>query len=239
MSERRYTEDEVATIFERAAQVRPAPGNSIAAASGHTLAELQEIGREVGIAPEAVALAARSVDGVAAGRTPRFLGVPIGVERTVELGRALSDHEWERLVVDLRETFQARGRMRSEGSFRQWTNGNLQALVEPTATGQRLRLRTLKGSARQLMTMGLTMLGGSGAVLLAEVITGGAAHGALNGVAVIAVTGLGALTAGVLQVPAWARRRREQMEAIAARLSQAALEEGRGDAAPPSLPSPD
>ncbi len=53
------------------------------------------------------------------GATSRtVLGLPIGVARTVDLNRRLTDEEWERLVVQLREVFNARGRTRTEGSLR-------------------------------------------------------------------------------------------------------------------------
>ena len=79
--------------------------------------------------------------------TRKLLGLPLGVAQTVEFDRKLTDQEWERIVADLRETFEAPGVVRQQGSLRQWTNGNLQALLEPTATGQRLRMRTVKGNA--------------------------------------------------------------------------------------------
>jgi hypothetical protein len=173
MAERRYSEDEVASIFERATEAKPASRRQLSSSSGMTLGELQDIGREVGIAPEAIAQAARSVDVAERPVTRRFLGLPIGVGKTVELGRRLSEEEWERLVVDLRDTFDARGRVRSDGSFRQWTNGNLQALLEPTPTGHRLRLRTVKGNSRALMAAGTGMLGAAVATLVASVLAGG------------------------------------------------------------------
>ncbi len=221
-SERRYGEREVAQIFERAtksAAVEPRPG-APAGGDGLTLAQLQEIGREVGVPAEAIADAARSVGIVAAARRPRWLGLPIGVERTVDLGRRLGDEEWERLVIDLRETFDARGIMHSDGSFRQWTNGNLQALLEPTETGHRLRLRTLKGSARRLMGTGLALLGSAGAVVFGHVLAGGIDAGVLHGISFLALSGAGVFAAGVLQVPAWARRRGAQMEEIASRVAR-------------------
>lgn len=46
----------------------------------------------------------------------------------MDLDRKLSGDEWERFDVDLRETFDEREARRSEGSIRQWANGNLQAL---------------------------------------------------------------------------------------------------------------
>ena len=223
MTERRYSEEEVAAIFERAAEVQQTARRQLPPGEGMTLADLQEIGREVGIAPELVAQAARSMDqgGRAAART--FLGLPIGVGRTVELDRRLSEEEWERLVVDLRETFDARGTVRYDGPFRQWTNGNLQALLEPTATGHRIRLRTVKGDARALMTAGLGSLGVAAAVLVALAVAGGLGDpGSLTGVGFLTAIGLGMFGIGALRLPGWARLRRRQMEGVAARLALAA-----------------
>ncbi len=74
-----------------------------------------------------------------------------------------SDEEWERLVVDLRETFDARGIVRHDGALKQWTNGNLQVLLEPDEKGHRVRLRTTKGDARGMMVGGLVMFGSAAA----------------------------------------------------------------------------
>jgi len=148
MTDRRYNDDEVAAIFLTAAEGPQTPPHPVPRNAGLTLTDLQEIGREVGIPPDAIAQAAQSLDlrGRAVSRS--FLGLPIGVERTIELNRRLTDEEWQHLVVELREVFRARGSVTSYGSLRQWTNGNLQALLEPTATGHSLRLGTLNGNAR-------------------------------------------------------------------------------------------
>ena len=171
MSDRRFNDEEVAAIFAKATDVRPTSQRQLASSDGLTLAELQAIGQEVGIPPDRVAQAAAEMDLVSRATSRRFLGFPLGVGRTVELGRRLSEEEWERLVVDLRETFDARGTVRQEGSFRQWTNGNLQALVEPTATGHRVRLRTMNASMRAWMMGGLGMIGIAGATSLAAALT--------------------------------------------------------------------
>jgi hypothetical protein len=223
MTERRYSEDEVAAIFRRAAEAQQSVRRQLPAGEGMTLADLKEIGREVGIPAELVAQAALSMNqsGRPASRT--FLGLPIGVGRTVELGRRLSDEEWERLVVDLRETFDARGTVRYDGPFRQWTNGNLQALLEPTETGHRVRLQTVKGDARALMTGGLGMLGIAAATLVAvAAATGLGDAGSLAGVGFLSLVGAGMFGIGALRLPGWARLRRRQMEGVAARLALAA-----------------
>ncbi len=224
MSERRFTDEETAAIFRVAAEGHEAGAEHASRLEGMTLAEVQAIGREVGLAPEALANAARLVDIRNSARTRRLLGLPIGVERRVNLGRKLSDDEWERLVVELREVFNARGRTRAEGSLRQWTNGNLYVLLEPTADGQRLRLGSLHGGATSSIRLGIALIA-SAAVLGIVSMVGGSFGQTVPGL----IGGGLALTAiGALRVPGWARLRGRQMEDLAARLAPPAR-----DALPP------
>ena len=237
MAERHYTEAEVASIFENAADAEAAGRRPAGGAEGMSLAQLQEIGREVGISPESVAQAARLVERGAQPGPRRFLGMPIGVGRTLELRRRLSDSEWERLVVDLRETFDARGHVSVQGSFRQWTNGNLQALLEPTSTGQRLRLQTFKGSAQSFVLGGLGTLGAGCVLALASLLARGVGVSeTLLQILPFTVVGAGLLGMGALQLPAWARLRRRQMEEVLARLAQA-VAGPTADRLPPARPS--
>lgn len=230
MTNRRYDDDEVAVIFQRAAEGPQTPPLQSAHTEGMTLAELQEIGREVGISPEAVASAARSLDVRPESSVRTFLNLPIGVERAITLDRRLTETEWEQLVVALRAVFKARGSARSDGSLRQWTNGNLQALLEPTATGHRLRLSTVKGSARISMAAG-TMLTGVSAFMAIAAANAGQLGQVVPVVAMMSVLGIGMVASTVLRLPAWARQRARQMEAITSRLS---LETSRNAELPPS-----
>lgn len=232
MTERRYGEEEVAKIFERAAEAQQTARRQLPPGEGMTLADLQEIGREVGIPPELVTQAAVTLDQVGPPASRRFLGLPIGVGRTIELDRTLSDEEWERLVVDLRETFDARGTVRQDGSLRQWTNGNLQALLEPTESGHRLRLQTVKGDARAMMNGGLGLLGVAAATFIAVAIGGLGDAGALTGVGFLSLMGAGMFGLGALRLPGWARLRRRQMEGVAARLALAAPQPGSDESLP-------
>ena len=225
MADRRYSDEEIAAIFQRAAESPEPQGTSIQSASGEgmTLAELQDIGREVGISPEAIDTAAKSLDLRPRAGTRKFLGLTLGVERMIDLERRLTEDEWERLVVELREVFGARGTVSSSGSFRQWTNGNLQALLEPTRNGQRLRLRTTKGSFPTAMAAGGMMLF---AGIFTAISTGLAGHlvgSAAIDAALFSAVGTGILGIASLRLPSWARLRGQQMEAITTRL---ALETG-------------
>jgi hypothetical protein len=223
MTERRYTEDEAAAVFKRAAEAQQTARRPLTSGEGMTLDDLQEIGREVGIPPALIAQSARVLDREGRPSSRTFLGLPLGVGRTIELGRRLTDEEWEHLVVDLRETFDARGTVRQDGGFRQWTNGNLQALLEPTPDGHRLRLRTLNGNARALMALGLAALATCGAMALTFALNGRPFDAdAMTGIGFLSIIGLGAFSSGALRLPGWARLRRRQMEDVAARLGLAA-----------------
>jgi len=218
MTDRRYNDKEMAAIFRAATEGLPGPRREVPREEGLTLADLQTIGREVGISPDAVAQAAQALD-ISRGPASRtFLGLPIGVARTVNLNRRLTDPEWERLVVQLRDVFDARGTTRSDGSFRQWTNGNLQVLLEPTETGHRLRFRTVHGAARASIGAGVAALGVSAAVALASAMSGHLAD-AVPGMALLVAVGVGMIANGALRLPGWARLRRRQMEALAVQIA--------------------
>jgi hypothetical protein len=219
MAERRYNDKEIAAIFRAASEQEPeSPQRQVARDEGLTLAELQAIGGEVGISSDAVAHAARAVDVRLDAPSRTFLGLPIGVARTVNLHRRLTDEEWERLVVQLREVFNARGRTRSEGSLRQWTNGNLQVLLEPTETGHRLRFGTLHGGARASIGAGIAVLGITATVAISSAL-GGTLNAAIPGIALLFAAGVGMIATGALRLPRWARLRERQMEALAARIT--------------------
>ncbi len=227
-SERRYTEDEVGKILDLATEADSAGGPGAGGSTGLTLRELHEIGQEVGIPEEVITRAATSLDRPepkpVAPQT--FLGQTIGVGRTVDLPRPLTDQEWNRLVIDLRETFDAKGKTGDEGSFRHWTNSNLQALLEPTDTGQRLRLRTVKGNARSSQGMGAAfMLGGVGMGIASSLWVTDPSMFPLLG-----VIGAAFFFGSRLTVPQWARKRSRQFEDIIARLihriDTAAIESG-------------
>jgi hypothetical protein len=215
-NERTYGEEEVAEIFKAAAAQRGTGSSALATTDGFTLAELQAIGAEVGLAPERVAEAAAAVDVRRGALARKDLGMPVSVGRSVELPRAPTDLEWEMIVADLRETFGARGRPGSRGDVREWTNGNLHAYVEPTPTGHRLRLRTVRANAVALNRMGAASLV-MALVALVMLALSGALPEAIFGPLVLSLMGGGALTFNALRQPGWAQEREVQMEEVAAR----------------------
>jgi hypothetical protein len=223
MTERRFSDDEVAQIFERATS-----GHALRAthaAEGMTLAELQSIGEQAGIPAEQITRAALSLSRGEAKPAQRFLGMTTGVAHTVHLARKLTDEEWERFVAQVRETFDARGTMTREGSLRQWSNGNLQVMLEPTEAGHRVRFRTVKATAPGTLIGGLVMSAASVIGETTAVLTG-VAHdvGLVVSFGVLGAIGIGTIAATAFRLAGWSGARKAQMEDLGARVTAMALE---------------
>jgi hypothetical protein len=223
--ERRYGEDEVHEIFALAAESHGTAVSARPEPEGMTLAELQAVGLEVGLPPERVARAAASLDTrpePLARRT--LLGSPVSVGRIVDLPRGATDREWQFLVAELRETFGAKGDVTAHGDVREWSNGNLHAVLEETEAGHRLRLGTYKGNASEVLA-----LGGVG-ILIALIMAVAMVAKAKTGIELIlpaffAAWGGGAIAANAIRLPKWANERDRQMDHVAGR-ARALLEAG-------------
>lgn len=223
--ERKYREEEVKEIFDLAASMDEAGRPAESEEGGLTLAELQEVGLEVGVDPDQIAKAALALDDkreILPRRTS--LGMPVSVGRIIELPRAVTDREWDLLVAEFQQTFGARGQVMSHGGIREWTNGNLHAFLEPTETGHQLRLRTHKGSAMTLNRMGVAGLT-MGLLLFMVFVRRGISPVAMELALLLSVVmGGAALATNRLSLPRWAHEREGQMEYLASRV-EALLEE--------------
>jgi hypothetical protein len=229
MTDRRYTEEEVALILERAGQESPPPTDPALAleqARGLSLRDVQAIAAEVGIdvaAVERAALAINRGDLVPASVRVEN-GAPVAVSKTIDFGQEIDDRTWARIVVRLQDTFAARGRLRSEGAFREWSNGNLRAVLEPTERGHLLRLSTHKGNAQSVRILGNIGLAATGIAAVATL----ALNTSLGAPAPTGAPWFGMLLPGVLGLAAhvqnyfalrrWGRTRAAQMEALPAEL---------------------
>lgn len=219
-NEHRYSDQEIAAIFEKAAEAQEAAHSGLSHREGLTLAELQQIGEEAGISPEFIARAAANmVTGHPKAKPSVFLGFPISVEQSVNVPGAFADDEWDRLVVDLRETFRATGTVARHGELREWRNGNLHALVEPTDTGHRLRIRTTKGSAGQSVFGGSALVAVALTLLIIRLVTGDLGLDSDSLVlGMLALAGLGMVGQTRASLPRWAAERSKQMENVTRRV---------------------
>ena len=216
---RRYNDEEIAEILELATTKEGAvqPGSK-GSGEGLTLEQIQEIGSEVGIAPARIADAARAMSSRSlVGPTKTFLGAPRSVSRIVPIDRPLTDDEWTRLVVDLRETFDAVGKVTTEGNLRTWRNGNLQVHVEPDGDRYRVRMRTHKGNVAPRMMMSAAFILMAVLMLLAA-IGEGVSFRVLLPALMFGGAGVGTLAYTRAALPGWAVERATQMEGLAERI---------------------
>lgn len=210
--ERRYSDEEIQGILARAAE---AEGAREGQAGGLTLAEIQSAAAKAGISAESIAVAATVHDRVGvAPREPSVLGIPLAVDRAVPLPRPLGDAEWRRLAAELRQTFDAEGRERVDGERREWRNGNLRIVHEPTDEGAFLELRTHKRQTRGFLVLSGTAAVASGALAGLHFLLGVGDLG--FGPAAAGAVGLALFAASARQATGWARRRAQQFESLGA-----------------------
>ena len=214
-NERRYQDHEVREILDLAIGQEDAPTPSLAAGDGLTLRELQEVGREVGLSPARVtqAVAAFEGRGTVVPRT-KSLGLPTTVGSVVSLSRNLSDREWERLIAEMRTTFDVKGEVTSHGSLREWSHGTLHAFVEPTESGYRLRLTDSRAAGLGAgIAFGGFLL--AMALLIFLVLLGKEDAGSKFFVPLFFGLGGGGMMAlATLTLPGWAREQEQRMAHI-------------------------
>ncbi len=242
---RRFDDDQVREILRRASEADASRGMAPSERESHeglTLEEIQEIGAEVGLDRALVARAAADIGRPSpeSSEPPRtILGVPVSVGHTAELPGSLSDAEWDLLVVRLRETFRAKGRVGREGALRSWSNGNLHVLHEPTATGYRLRMGSVSSAVQRRVTMGVA-LAGAGAAFATVAALKGDPGGVTAMLVLLGGGGMALYLSGRAKASRWIARRKDQFLEIGGWAS-ARLGPGEGGGllpggkAPPSL----
>jgi len=116
---RRYGEDDIRKIFERAGSTEGSRQRTDISSEGLTLAELQVIAEEVGLSAARIAEAAATLNLPSARERRNLLGKPVSISQTVLLARLPTDYEWELLLAELRSTFGVLGRDQSKGNTRE------------------------------------------------------------------------------------------------------------------------
>ncbi|MEM7278468.1 MAG: hypothetical protein AAF385_10115 [Pseudomonadota bacterium] len=220
--DRKYSEKEIAAIFKYAASAQELAGEPSNAEEGLSLAELQKIGEGSGIQAEFIARAAAALDGGQTGIIQELaFGKPVALKKTIALKEKMSDDQWERIVVDMREVFGTHGHLSQEGSFRKWVGHDVQVNVEPdNTTGYRVRIEAgeqRRGAIDLALGMGvifflMSMIFWFQAFFLDRMIPAIVGPGIMMLIASLAPMFL------LARLPKLARRRISQIETISARI---------------------
>lgn len=224
-SSRRYSDEEVHAIFERAAaRQEEAKSAEEASRAGLSVEELQQIGAEAGIDPAHVALAASELEGQkhtkGTQQTEAFLGIPTRISDSRRIRGQVGDEEWERIVHELRDIFGRDGIAGEIGKVREWTvspgigksDRPVKVTVKPEGDETTVIVnQELKGQAMGFSIAAGVYLGMALVMMLVDTFTGG--DGPPIGVSLMFV-GLAALFWGGAQVGTriHAKRQRAKFE---------------------------
>jgi hypothetical protein len=222
--ERRYGEAEIEEIFARAAEevAAASPGETAAPPSrrdGLTLAELQTVGAEVGLAPARIAAAAAALAPRIAPERGSSYGHPTSLAAAVALPRAPTDREWERLVAVLREDAGTPGRVASRGATREWSGGRLHLFVEPSDAGTRLRMMETRRAPVLMPAVGAFALADGLFLLVTRALDASTFGPLLEWLlpVLLMLAGGAAVAASLVRARSWADEGAARMERIAER----------------------
>lgn len=223
MAERKYNGQEITDIFERAAQEQEAARRSRPADEGLTLSELQKIGKESGITPEFIARAAAAIEGGERNAiVEKVLGFPFVVSQTVPIAKPLTDDEWARFVVELRDMFGKDGQMGGSGALRQWTDKEVTVNVEPFGGGHRVRMGTApakKGVAK--LGIGISIAVFLVSLIPWSIVLFGGVHEPSVYMPAIVFTLLSIMPLlGLRGSSNWARKKEQQFASLVSKLNQ-------------------
>ena len=224
--ERRYNDDEARAIIARASRTQHAVEvhDDGGRGAGFSLAELQAIGREVGLDPQHVAAAAAALAVSEPVPAVDRLGLPTTLRRT-RVVPAVSDAAWERIVAELRAEFRVVGNAGQVGRMREWSatakspsgaRDEVHVVVAPHGQGAAITIEQpdVRRRAHDVLVAAGTM-SGMGVIL-----------GALSFVALPLVIVSGAILAagglmggiGVLHARRWAGSRADYFERLLDRM---------------------
>jgi hypothetical protein len=228
-SGRRFNEQEIHALFERAAERQEqARRAEEASEAGLSLKELQHIGQSAGIAPEHVAEAAAEL--AASEPTAEFaasesmLGIPAQVRHTRRLRGPVGDEAWERVVAELRQTFGQPGVAGKVGRVREWSTTSddqmpVRVTLTPENEGTRVVIEQRLESQHEGLKTGLAT-----GLVMATFLAGFLLWGDFPSHYPVLIPGLvlaviGAITGGAwFQLSRHARRQDERFAAVIDRI---------------------
>lgn len=121
-SDRRFTDQEVALVLQRAAEIEERRTVSSAMPRGLTLRELHEIAREVGLSPDVIDQAVSTLQTGARPRSGFPLAAPLSSKQVRAVPGQLAEHELQRLIQVIESHVDATGTVTEALGTVRWTS---------------------------------------------------------------------------------------------------------------------
>ena len=220
-SGKRFTDREMKLIFERAGEAAVAAESE----QGHSLAEMQEIARQVGLDPADIAKAASTL------RAPEtsnpILGAPVRFQASRTLPVKLTDERMTDIAVRIREATGLNGEWRDAPGGTEWRarTATGRFVVNFTARGDGTRIDVSVGREDEAVLTAIASAVGGGIVGIAASFFIANAVGAVGSgeVLVSAATAIAGAVAGMRLVwPRFARRWTKKTDALLQAISETA-----------------
>ena len=202
--DRRFTDREMQLIFERAGEADAAADNE----PGHSLAEMQEIARQVGLSPSDIARAAATI------RTLDESHPVVGGAKRFHASRALptklTNDAIASLAIRIREITGYHGVLREVPGGMEWRvrTGAGAIIVDfiNVGSGTRIDLTVARDDAMAGTVIGVGIIGIATGIVTAIAAANGLHVGALAGAGIGAVTTIGGSWVGIRAL--WSRAAR-------------------------------
>lgn len=136
-----FDEQEISAILKRAAEIQTSDGSS--EVFGLSLSELQQLAKDVGFDPQAIAIAAGEVRRIKKEDGVNFWGGPLSLTQTCISEGEIDEATWETMVSAIRQAFNDTGTVSSRGQVREWKHSgasNVQAHVSATPRDGQTRI---------------------------------------------------------------------------------------------------
>lgn len=225
-SDRRYTDQEVALVLQRAAEIEEQRSSGPSEARGLTLHELHEIAREVGLSSAVIDEALTALQTRPRSKGGSLLGAPLSYKTIRGVPHHLGDEAFQRLIRVTEDCVDVTGTVTHALGTVRWTSmssGHKLTQVSLSSSKDETQIRVVQRYPAGLRAILHFLPGAWGAAL-------GAAIAASLGVASIGTIGIGvgAATLGIgIGRSIWqmlARRSERQVEKVATALVAAAGE---------------
>lgn len=220
---RRYNEKEIGALIQRATELhertKEDPERSL------SLSEIQHIAAELGLPPEHIQRAAVEMKHrLDADRTFSFWGGPFVMGETRVVDGAMSEEQWEEMVLELRRFTGRTGQITEVGRAREWTHAlgesnegisftRTQANMRPSGDQTRVEIRKHYGGAipAYVATFVLSLI----LAILTIVALDDAGLPNLINIAVLGASLLGPLALVRGWISVWAKREKERLRRFA------------------------
>jgi hypothetical protein len=239
---RLYDDKEIGALIQRATEIQKEAND--AQAHGLSLDEIEHIAAELGIDPEHLQTAAAELENrMDSDQPPGFWGGPFHLDKKRVVEGAMTEAQWEEIVMGLRRLTGTPGKTSAFGKTQEWTyvvnaGGDIiertQVTLRPGDKQTTIEVqKSYRGGAMIAYLLSLVF-----SVTLAGIFLDGAGLSDLINTLIVAGSSVGGLTVARTAVGVWSRKQRQKVKQLTNWLHDTLSQSPSTSAEKPSLQEP-